>query len=228
MTSPAAVVAEAGDRRKFWAAVAIGSLLTMVAIAWQRGWLGGLVDHDQLIAWMRDSGASGPLICIGIQFMQVVIFAIPGEITQIAAGYVFGAWWGFLYSIVGILLGAAFDFGFARVVGRPAVQKILGAKRLAEVDRLLQSRKGRAAVFVLFLIPGTPKDAMSYGGGLTAMRLHVFLALSVPARMPALLLSTLFGSEAYDGDYTAMVWIAVAAGVLLGSAALYQWRWRER
>lgn len=228
MTSPAAVEAETGDRRRFWAAVAIAALVAIVVIAWQRGWLGGLADHDQLIAWMRDSGASGPLICIGIQFMQVVIFAIPGEITQIAAGYVFGAWWGFLYSIAGILLGSAFDFGFARVVGRPAVQKILGSQRLAEVDRLLQSRKGRAAVFVLFLIPGTPKDAMSYGGGLTAMRLPVFLGLSVPARMPALLLSTLFGSEAYDGDYTAMVWIAAAAGVLLGSAALYQWRWRNR
>ena len=228
MTTPATVEAEVGDRGKSWAAVAIAALLAMVAIAWHRGWLGGLADHDQLIAWMRDSGASGPLICIGIQFMQVVIFAIPGEITQIAAGYVFGAWWGFLYSIVGILLGSAFDFGFARVVGRPAVQRILGAKRLTEVDRLLQSRRGRAAVFVLFLIPGTPKDAMSYGGGLTAMQLPVFLALSVPARMPALLLSTLFGSEAYDGDYTAMVWIAVAAGVLLGIAALYQWRWRER
>ncbi len=76
-------------------------------------------------------------------------------------------------------------------------------------------------MFVLFLLPGTPKDALSYCAGLTAMRLPVFMSLSGPARTPALLLSTLFGSEAYDGDYTAMVWIAVAAGALLLCAGYY-------
>ena len=218
---------EASDRRdrgKLWAAVAIIGLCAALVLVWQRGWLARLADRDQLVGWMRREGLAGPLICIGIQFLQVVIFVIPGEITQIAAGYVFGAWWGFVYSIIGIFLGSAFDFGFARAVGRPAMQRLLGRKRLEDVDERLRSRKGLAAVFVLFLLPGTPKDAMSYGAGLTLMRLPVFLALSVPARMPALLLSTLFGSEAYDGDYSAMVWLAAAAAVLAASAALYQWR----
>ena len=208
--------------------VAIASLAAVVGLAWERGWLYRLADRDQVVDWMRQGGPAGPMICIGIQFLQVVIFAIPGEITQIAAGYVFGAWWGFLYSIVGILLGSAFDFGLARVLGRPAVQRLLGAKRLTETDELLHSRKGRTAVFVLFLLPGMPKDAMSYAAGLTALRLSSFLALSVPARMPALLLSTLFGSEAYDRDYASMVWITVVAGILLAGATYYQWRRRSQ
>lgn len=224
MTSPEADGHGEGKGRRVWTVVAVAALATTIAVGWQRGWLTGLANHEQLIAWMRDSGAAGPLICIGIQFMQVVLFAIPGEITQIAAGYVFGAWWGFVYSILGIMLGAAFDFGFARVVGRPVMQKVLGATRLADLDRRLASRKGLAAVFILFLLPGMPKDAMSYAAGLTSMRLPVFVALSVPARMPALLLSTLFGSNAYDRDYAAMVWIAAATIVLLVAAALYRWR----
>ena len=228
MNSPAAAKRRSGDRGKLWAVVAVTALSAVLFVAWRRSWLSGLLDHEQLITWMRDHGAVGPLICIGIQFMQVVIFAIPGEITQIAAGYVFGAWWGFLYSIVGILFGSAFDFGFAKAVGRPAVQRILGSERLADIDERLRSRNGLVAVFVLFLLPGTPKDAMSYGAGLTALRLPMFLALSVPARMPALLLSTLFGSEAHDGDYSSMVWIAVTAGLLLGGAAFFQWRRRAR
>ena len=227
MDSPAAVERRGGERGKIWAVLAIGALAAVVAVALQRGWLTGLASHDQLIAWMRDHGSAGPLICIGIQFLQVVIFAIPGEITQIAAGYVFGAWWGFLYSIIGILLGSAFDFGFARVVGRPVVERMLGRKRLAEVDGLLQSRKGLAAIVLLFLLPGSPKDALSYGAGLTGLRPQVFLALSVPARTPALLLSTLFGSEAYDRDYASMVWIAAAAGLLLAGTVFYQW-WRRK
>ncbi len=224
MNSGATEARESRGTNRLWAAVAVAGLAATLLLAWRRGWLGRLADRRQLVDWMRTQGAAGPLICILIQFLQVVIFAIPGELTQIAAGYVFGAWWGFLYSIIGILLGSAFDFGFARAVGRPVIQRILGAERLADVDRRLRSRNGRVAIFVLFLLPGMPKDAMSYGAGLTALRLPVFLAVCVPARMPALLLSTLFGSEAHDGDFTAMVWIAVAAGLLLGVAALYKWR----
>lgn len=215
-------------RKRIWSVVAVVSLAAVVGLAWHRGWLSGLADREQVVHWMRREGPAGPLICIGIQFLQVVIFAIPGEITQIAAGYVFGAWWGFLYSIVGILLGSAFDFGLARVLGRPAVQRLLGTKRLAEIDELLESRKGLTAVFALFLLPGMPKDALSYGAGLTALRLPTFLSLSVTARMPALLLSTLFGSEAHEGDYAAMVWIAVVAGLLLAGATYYQWRRRPQ
>ena len=228
MSRPVAAKRRSRNWTKFWGVVAAVSFATVLGMAWQHGWLLSLADHDQLVEWMRRDGPAGPTICIGIQFLQVVIFAIPGEITQIAAGYVFGAWWGFVYSIIGILFGSAFDFGLARVLGRPAVQRMLGAERLAEIDRALRSRKGLAAVFVLFLLPGMPKDAMSYGAGLTALRLPVFLALSVSARAPSLLLSTLFGSEAYDRDYTSMVWIAAVAGILMASAAYYQWRRRTR
>ena len=228
MNRPAAVERHSRLWHRIWSVVAIASLAAVLGLAWQRGWLYRLADRDRIVNWMRQGGAAGPMICIGIQFLQVVIFAIPGEITQIAAGYVFGAWWGFLYSIVGILLGSAFDFGLARVLGRPTVQRLLGSKRLAETDELLRSRKGRTAVFVLFLLPGMPKDAMSYCAGLTALRLSSFVALSVPARMPALLLSTLFGSEAYDGDYASMVWITVVAGILLAGATFYQWRRRSQ
>ncbi len=207
--------------RVLWTGAAVAFLASLLVLAWQRGWLERLADHEQVVAWMRQEGAAGPLLCIGINFVQVVVFAIPGEITQIAAGYVFGPWYGFLYSLVGIFLGSAFDFCFAKGVGRPGVRRILGAERLARVDGHLRSRKGLMAIFVLFLLPGMPKDALSYGAGLSAMRLSLFLVLSVPARMPALLLSTLFGSEAHDGDYTGMVWIAAAAGVLLVVAGYY-------
>lgn len=215
------------SRSAAWGVVAVVALACLLAVAWRFGWLHRLIDHDELVAWMRRDGLAGPLICIGVQFLQVVIFAIPGEITQIAAGYVFGAWWGFLYSIIGIMAGSAFDFGFARAVGRPVVARILGVKRLAAIDARLRSDKGFAAVFVLFLVPGMPKDAMSYAAGLTALRLPVFLALTVPARMPALLMSTLFGSEAHDRDYGTMVWIGAVAAAWIAGAAYY-YRRRQR
>ena len=221
MSSPEIPDRPARPVSRVWTVVALAVLAGLVAIAWQRGWIGRLVNHEALVAWMREDGPAGPLICVGLQFLQVVIFAIPGEFTQIAAGYVFGTWWGFLYSIIGILLGSAFDFGFARAVGRPVVRRIVGPERLARIDSSLQSRKGLVAVFVLFLIPGMPKDAMSYGAGLTALRFPVFVVVSALARMPALLLSTMFGALAYDGDYASMAWIALAAAAWLAVGAYY-------
>jgi uncharacterized membrane protein YdjX (TVP38/TMEM64 family) len=214
-------------RKNVVLAVIVSALLIgFLFLAWQAGLIGRLTNYDQLIETMRGGdGPWGPLICIGVQFAQVVIFAIPGEVTQIAAGYVFGAWYGFLYSVVGIMLGSAFDYSFARLVGRPVVEKFLGAERLARIDALLSTRKGRSALFILFLLPGMPKDAMSYGAGLTQFKLGEFVVVSGLARMPALLFSTMIGSQLYSRDYDAMMITAAIAAAVIGGFFWYQKRW---
>ncbi len=209
-----------------WAAVAILGLAITLGIVWQQGWLLRLSNYAEVIEWMRRDDSAGPLVCIGIQFLQVVIFAIPGEITQIAAGYVFGAYWGFVYSIIGILCGTAFDFAFARVVGRPVVSRLIGADRIERIDAKLRSSKSLLAIFGLFLLPGAPKDAMSYVAGLTGLRFPVFLAVSILGRSPALLLSTIFGDEASEGDWRAMALIAAVA-VFWFSIGAYYYRSRR-
>jgi uncharacterized membrane protein YdjX (TVP38/TMEM64 family) len=189
--------------KKLLAVVLAAALALAFYAAWKTGLLGRLSDHEHLVQSMRQSGWRGPLLCIGIQFLQVVFFMVPGEITQIAAGYVFGAWVGLLYSVIGIMLGSALDFGFARAVGRPVVRKLLGERTLQRVDGALSTQRGKSALFVLFLLPGMPKDAMSYGAG----------AISGLARLPALLFSTMIGDQLYDRDYTAV-------GIIVGVGAL--------
>ncbi len=210
--------------KKLIAVAAALALGVAIYLAWRSGLIARLSDHEQLVDWMRSDGPRGPLLCIAIQFAQVVIFLIPGEITQIAAGYVFGAWWGFVYSVIGIALGSAFDYSFARLVGRPVVGKIVGHARLARIDKSLRSRKGKTALFLLFLVPGTPKDAMSYGAGLTDFRFFEFVTISAMARMPALFLSTLFGAQANSKNYYAMALIATFAVLLFIGFLVYQRR----
>ena len=214
--------------RKALAAIAAASLAVILALAWLEGWSPGLAQHEQLVEWMRREGVAGPLVCIGVQFLQVVIFAIPGEITQFAAGYVFGATFGFAYSIVGILAGSAFNFAFAKALGRPAVERIVGAGRLARIDASMRSRSGSVAVIALFLMPGAPKDAMAYAAGLSALGIGRFLILSVPARMPALLASTVMGSQLYSRNIVTVIWIGAGAGVAIAAAAYYRWKRKNR
>lgn len=191
----------------------------------QSGMLGILTHKDRLIALLREDGWRGPLVCMGAQFIQVVIFIIPGEITQLAAGYVFGLWRGFLYSVLGILAGSAFNFYFARIVGRPLLTRFVGPAMLEKVDRILENAKGKSAMFLLFLLPGAPKDALSYGAGLTEMSLTEFLVVSTLGRAPALLASILIGSHASQRNYGAMVATGVAV-VLVGVG--YYWYERRR
>jgi uncharacterized membrane protein YdjX (TVP38/TMEM64 family) len=200
--------------KKLLAVGLAAALLLAFYAAWQSGLLGRLSNHEELVESMRQSGIRGPLICIGIQFLQVVFFMVPGEITQIAAGYVFGAWLGLLYSVIGIMLGSAFDFAFARAVGRPVIEKLMGPRTLTRVDEALSTQGGKSALFIVFLIPGMPKDAMSYGAGLTNFKLGEFVAISGLARLPALLFSTMIGDQLYDRDYTA-VGIIVVVGVIV-------------
>ena len=97
-------------------------------LLWHTGLLHRVSSKDHLIALLREGGSTGALLCIAVQFLQVVIAAIPGEITSFAAGYVFGAWRGFVYSVIGVTLGSAFNFWFARVVGRPTLERLIGSR----------------------------------------------------------------------------------------------------
>ena len=58
-------------------------------------------------------------------------------------------------------------------------------------------------IFLLFFIPGTPKDLLTYFVGLTDIRLQTFLILSMVARIPSVVSSTfgghLLGEERYLG-----------------------------
>ena len=206
-------------RRVILVVLLLAALALAILFVWKSGLAIDLRDRDDIVEWMRRPGPAGPLICIGIQFLQVVIFAIPGEITQVAAGYVFGAWEGFLYSLIGIMLGAAFDFVFARLVGRPLINKLMGPRALARVDRLLESRKGRSALFLLFLTPGMPKDTMSYAAGLTEIGFQEFMIISGLGRTPALLFSTLFGSQLYERNWFTLALIGLVA--VLVTVAFY-------
>jgi uncharacterized membrane protein YdjX (TVP38/TMEM64 family) len=210
--------------KKLLAVMLAAALVLAFYAAWKTGLLGRLSDHEQLVQSMRQSGWRGPLICIGIQFLQVVFFMVPGEITQIAAGYVFGAWLGLVYSVIGIMLGSAFDFAFARAVGRPIVRKLMGERTLERVDGALTTHRGKSALFVLFLIPGMPKDAMSYGAGLMKIGLGEFTAISGLARLPALLFSTMIGGQLYDRDYTAVAIIVVVGALATLGFYLYEKR----
>ncbi len=177
-----------------------------------------ITDKEALRDWIESYGIYGPILFILLQILQVVIFYIPGELTQIAGGYLFGKWDGLIYSTIGITIGSIIAFGFGRLFGRPFFEHIAPKGWVEKFDRIMNSKRALLSIFILFLLPGAPKDLLCYIAGFTNMSFVSFVLIQTPARMPNLILSSFAGSSLADENYTLfgiMVGLAVIS-LLLG------------
>jgi uncharacterized membrane protein YdjX (TVP38/TMEM64 family) len=172
---------------------------------------------ERLQEWVAASGPVAPLVFIAIQVIQVVVFVIPGEIAQIAGGYLFGTWLGALYSVAGILIGSAIDFFLARLLGVPFVNALFSAEKVQKTRTLLDSRGSKTIFFLLFLIPGIPKDVLCYVAGLSPLRFRFFILASTAGRLPGVIGSALIGNSAADRRWILAGSILAAAVVLFAA-----------
>ncbi len=171
-------------------------------------------SRERVKAFVEAAGAWGPVVFIGLQVVQVVIFVLPGEIVQIAGGYLFGVLEGSLLSVLGIAIGSMLDFMVARVLGRRFVVSLFGEAKLEKFAAINDSPRSEAAFFLLFVIPGLPKDALCFIAGLSPLKPGVFLAVSMIGRLPGIVGSALMGSAALEGRIALFAGVAIAAAVL--------------
>lgn len=172
---------------------------------------GGL---DRVMAKVQGAGPTGVVFLLIIQFLQIVVAFIPGEVVQIAAGMLYGPWLGALVVVAGCVVSSAFIFVLVHKLGAPFVQGMVPTKYLDKFREFEKSGKLNTVVFVLFLIPGLPKDVFTYLVPLTDMRMRAFLLLSNIARIPGIVVSTYAASGIIEGDYVkSAIIFAVAAAV---------------
>lgn len=166
--------------------------------------------------WVNSLGALGVVVMLLIQIAQIVIAFIPGEFVQVAAGVMYGTWGGLLLCLVGCVFASAIIFALIRKLGRDFVEKFFGAEQLAKYDFLQDSSKVETLVFILFLIPGLPKDLLTYVVPLTPIKMRSFLVLSTIGRIPGMVASTLIGSSVTDANWPLIIGIFVVVIVVAG------------
>ncbi|MEE0845962.1 MAG: TVP38/TMEM64 family protein [Eggerthellaceae bacterium] len=176
---------------------------------------GGL---DRVIEDVRAAGPVGFVILLGLQFLQIVVAFIPGEVTQMAAGLLYGPWVGALVILVGCVLSSAFVYVVVKRLGAPFVQKMVPEKYLGKFRAFEESGKLNVIVFILFLIPGLPKDVFTYLVPLTDMPMRTFLILSNLGRIPGIVVSTYAADGLADGRVTesVIIFVALAAIAVVG------------
>ena len=159
---------------------------------------------------------------IGLQVFQIVVSVLPGQALQFAAGYAYGFWLGLLYSIIGVALGTVITFYLARLLGKGALHVIFGEERFSKFVHTLNTKRSFIILFVIFLIPGIPKDLFTYAAGVSEMRIVPFLLLSLIGRMPAMMGSVMMGNMFFNGSYIGLIILGAAAVVLFIMGILHR------
>ncbi|MDD3350812.1 MAG: VTT domain-containing protein, partial [Eubacteriales bacterium] len=151
---------------------------------------------------------------IGVQIAQVVISVIPGQFLQFAGGYAYGFWLGYLFAIIGIAIGSSIAFGLARVLGRDALHLLFGEERLTKFVTQLNSKRAFAILVVLYAVPGSPKDIITYAAGVSEFGYLRFLLLSLISRSPALMVTVIMGTLIGKGSYVGPAILAIVVVLL--------------
>ena len=154
------------------------------------------------------------LAFLAMQIIQVVVFFIPGEVMQIAGGYIYGAFLGGLLTLLGITIGSAIVYGLSRQFGKPFIRRIISEKHLGFFDKLLRLGSVNYIVFLLYLIPGIPKDVLAYICGISDVTFKNFMLYSTLGRIPGIFISTYFGARMYTGHNGILIIIAVIMSIL--------------
>lgn len=171
-------------------------------------------DPERFREMLGSGGIKSYLIFLGIQFLQTVFALIPGEFIEVAAGYIYGSVKGLILCLIGVGVATALIFGLTRLLGRKFTEIMIDSKELKRLKFLQDEKKLEIMFALLFFIPGTPKDLITYFAGVTRIKFGTFLALSLFCRIPSIVTSTIAGAALGEENYLLSVMIFAVTGVI--------------
>lgn len=181
-----------------------------------------LSSMDNFREYIRSTGSWGPIMFILFQVLQIVIAPIPGEVVQIAGGYIYGIGLGTLYNTIGMVLGSAMAFYFTRFIGRSYIEKLLQKKDYKWMALINDEKKFSVFLFIFFVIPGLPKDFLVYVAALTSIGSLRFFIILLVARLPWIIGSVAVGSTIHLEQYLSAIIISVISVVAFIFGYIYK------
>ena len=178
------------------------------------------VSRKKVVHFVNSFGPLSVLIFIGLQILQVIVAPIPGEVNGFIGGYLYGPVLGTLYSTIGLAIGSWLAFVLARWLGLPFVEKVINPQIIQKYDHFMEHR-GTLITFILFLIPGFPKDALSYIIGLSHMKTSIFLLVCTSGRLLGTTMLSICGNYARNDQNVAMLAILGISALLVLLAYYY-------
>ena len=197
-------------------ALTLAAVLTAAALSGYlaRPLLQFLSEPERFRAWIGERGVWGVAAFMLLNMLQVFVAVIPGGPFSMAAGYAFGPLWGTLICLAATTAASTLVLLIVRRWGGAAV-RFLSGKDPEELALFQKMERAEWVFLLVFLIPGSPKDVLSYAAGLMKLPLPSWIVINLIGRIPGILLSVLGGDRVMRGDYL------LAAGLTLLCGGLY-------
>lgn len=177
-------------------------------------------DTQRLRLWVNERGWHARMLYAAAVCFQVVVAIIPGEPLELGAGFAFGPWEGTLVCLAGIAVGSALVFGLVRRFGKRLVSIYFSEEKIESIKIIRDPKKSTALLMALMLLPGTPKDLLTYCAGLTSIPWGTWMLICTVGRIPSVITSTLGGHAVAEGRYGQAAIIFLCTLLLCG-AGLY-------
>lgn len=197
--------------KAFWIKLGIGiiAIVLIGIIIWKLAPLmlnlttqEGQIEFKEQINSM---GILGALMLFGLELIQIVLIVLPAEPLEVLAGMCYGSWGGTLFILFAAFLSTLMIYGLIGVLGKRFLHSVIPKEKLDKLEnsKILQNTKGlEFAMFILFFIPGTPKDLLVYIGALLPIKPLRFILISTFARIPSVISSTIVGDNLSSGNWT--------------------------
>ena len=178
-------------------------------------------DKEELRGLIRAAGNWAPIVYILLEAAQVLTMFWPVPL-ELVGGFLFGLPLGIVYSMIGLTAGSVAAFLLGRWLERTYLSRMLDPAKLQRFHTLMK-REGTLAAFIIFLVPGVPKDFVSYVLGFTKLSLKFFIVAVAIFRLPSTFLLTLQGAQFAEGNY----WLSVGLIGFNYVLAILIYRYRE-
>ncbi|MDD3383657.1 MAG: VTT domain-containing protein [Bacilli bacterium] len=172
------------------------------------------VNQEKFRSFIDSLGIYGPIVVVLIQILQIIVAVIPGEPIEILIGIMYGTWWGLFLCLLGVAIGSTLIFVLVRKFGKKFVDRFVNSEKFENIKFLKDPTRRDSLIFLMFFIPGTPKDILTYFSPFTGIKLHKFLIISTIARIPSIVTSTLLGNKISQGNFATAIIIFLITGII--------------
>lgn len=154
-----------------------GTMGQGIDLLWQR-------DVQGLRKWGSSLGWWAPLLTGSLMIVQAIAAPIPAVLVTATNSFLFGPFWGGLYSILTANVAAAICYGLGRGYGTFVSDAILPSRTIKRYEHFFDEHGGKT-VLVARLIPFVPFDPISYIAGIVRMPFWSFFLATLVGQFPA-------------------------------------------
>ncbi|WP_442603867.1 TVP38/TMEM64 family protein [Paenibacillus sp. KN14-4R] len=173
----------------------IVAVIIMLIVLGLAVYYGRQIHLSQLSKYLVSLGVTGMMIGITLVYLQTFFPFVPFVVIAGVNVVIFGMEWGFVVNYSMACLGSISAFMIARHFGYGWVERKLSKYPMMQSFNQLLEKDGLFYTLIGRLIPIIPSSAISYGAGVTAMKMSSFVIGTIIGKFPIVFMESLIAHD---------------------------------